>query len=101
MTPKNAPATALPWETSMVQTKGGALFDVCAAGGGDMIADVQGGGYEDAAYIAHAANAYPRMVDALRQIRDAEELSTGSFVCDFATLQSIAGSLLRALGEDA
>ena len=41
----------------------------------------------------------PEMVKALRQILDAEPMRTDSFVCDFDTLQSIAGRALRQLAK--
>ena len=83
------PATPLPWElchanNQRVRCKdGGAFLGVpvldTRATYGDM-------GKQDAAYIVHAANAYPKLVALLKEY--SEEYGHGSFL-----------KLLRELGE--
>ena len=75
---KIRPATALPWKAhsankasnfggyeSHVRTKSG-LPLVAKARGGD--ADTAEAAKQNATYIAHAANAYPMLVEALRDV---------------------------------
>lgn len=95
---KHAPATPLPWKDGPVfQTDHRGIFfdDTSKPGKWQRRVDsdsLQRGLYEpdDAAYIAHAANAYPRLVEALRMImRDAGNRDVGQ-----------VSDLLRELGEE-
>ena len=52
---------------------------------------------QDAAYIAHAANAYPKLVEALRVIAAPFERADGN---EFARAQELTRALLRSLGEE-
>ena len=51
---------------------------------------------QDAAYIAHAANAYPKLVEALREIVD----PTGGWTNLRVDNAKAAADLLRSLGEE-
>ena len=67
--PDPAPVAAGKWETSSVANEsGGVDWDVCEAGGGDMIADLQGcdNAEEHARLIASA----PDMLAALRHVEN-------------------------------
>ena len=91
---KNAPATPLPWKTS-----GGCLNPHLSM---TLDADAH---RIDAAYITHTANAYPKLVEALRSAVDAIPAEycghegqcgadvKGCYVRKFA-------ALMRELGED-
>lgn len=105
METKHKPATPLPWKKSLgmpcrhpyylIRTdeethamRSVAKVDIAARGGSDI----------DAAYIAHAANAYPKLVEALRAIVSPDEdgftiLSSGNRDARRIT------ALLRELGE--
>lgn len=89
---KHKPATPLPWETSTNQHQ---QWDVCAADAGDMVADLMGcdGQEQNAAYIAHAANAYPRLVVALQRIVNDGDALRGDEIAGWAA------ETLRELGE--
>lgn len=68
---KHAPATPLPWETS---ANGKGQFDVCAAGAGDMVADLAGmpeTGEQDANYIVHACNEFPKLAARVKELETA------------------------------
>ena len=93
---KNAPATQLPWKTS-----GGCLNPHLSM---TLDADAH---RIDAAYIAHAANAYQKLVEALRAMLgriDAGELApvnAGRDVADkIAEECATSRALLADLGED-
>ena len=99
MTAKHKPATALPWETA-VNGEEPPQWDVCAANGGDMVADLMNmpdTGEQDAAYIVHAANAYPRLVEALRNLKEQVECMNAQQA--FGRDYDEARALLRELGE--
>ena len=86
---RHTPATPLPWEVIRATDQrtgtmvcGGKPFN--GATHAPAIVKRAGiGTHEDAAYIAHTANAYPKLVEALR-------------MCD----NDHAGTLLRELGEE-
>jgi hypothetical protein len=83
---KHTPATPLPWEHSMQYVQ--------AVEGHMSLAHCYGGG--NSSYIAHACNAYPKLVEALRSFnvpRIADD--------DCAPHLLAARALLRSLGEDA
>jgi hypothetical protein len=101
---KHTPATPLPW-----------FCDGANGGRDDMTLGISSGGYGvnnvvvwigdgdeqegipldlDAHYIAHAANAYPKLVEALKEAK--------SDLAESASLQAAyfnADALLRELGE--
>ena len=101
---KHKPATVLPWKPFYSLTRG----EVCGGGNAENYRLTAKIARDDAAYIAHAANAYPRLVAALRsQIADLEavydaakskksgvEVTLGMF-----RRLNTARALLRELGE--
>ena len=87
MTTKQIPATPLPWKAS-----GGCLNPHLPM---SLDADAH---RIDAAYIAHAANAYPRLIDALHHVRElAQENAKGQD--GYEIIAEWTDSLLRELGE--
>ena len=96
-TTKVQPATPLPWFPRMNTDgqclisahngNGGFAFPLEASYGADN-------GKEDVLFVAHACNAYPKLVEALRQI---EKKWIGG---DPEVLRSIATKLLFELGEE-
>jgi len=93
---KHTPATPLPW--SQPSRYGNTMFELQRPV--DEHTTVQGPilkncTLQDAAYIAHAANAYPKLVEALR-----EQLTAymGDFGPDHVATRHYA--LLRSLGEE-
>ena len=93
------PATPLPWVEALTGQIGTSVFD----GAGRVVASTDTHRYtagereiQDATYIAHAANAYPRLIEALR---DALTLiySAGD-LADHAEYAR-GDALLRLLGE--
>ncbi len=91
---KHAPATPLPWRIEpAAQQKPRVSIKVAHAvllsDHAPRMADVRLA--QDAAYIAHAANAYPKLVEALK---------TELCACDEASAAHFQiSSLLRELGE--
>jgi hypothetical protein len=74
MTTSNSSTTATPrpWETSAVADTEGDQWDICAAGAGDMIADLRGCGTSqqqeaNAGFIVKAVNAHDALVSALQK----------------------------------
>jgi hypothetical protein len=99
---KHTPATPLPWRVGAVTP---ARFPAYPIVGDVIVADVsiraRGGSDKDAAYIAHAANAYPKLVEALRS----GIMSLEAFVAIDRIPANNAGlrdmrALLRELGEE-
>jgi hypothetical protein len=86
---KHTPATPLPWTHQATRKP---MMPLVAANG-EWISSPYNrvGDIEDFEYIAHAANAYPKLVEALR------EVIAGRYEAD----ASRARALLRELGEDA
>ncbi len=91
------PATPLPW------TADADSVDVITEDGDFIATTLQpdsGVGmaseYQDAAYIAHACNAYPELVAALLAIRDASPT-----IRNDAALRAVAAGALAKLGEGA
>ena len=82
MTAKHSPATPLPWKYR-VTAVGGAF-----AGPAEISKHRSAGCGQDAAYLTHAGNAYPRLVETLREIADGRDLE-----------MSEARALMRELGE--
>ena len=89
---KHKPATALPWNVRQGYVSGDSL----------IIARMERGYYEDreqdAAYIAHACNAYPQLVAALRDLREAALLARTGAEMSYDAVQR-ADEVLRDLGE--
>lgn len=85
MSANHKPATPLPWDFAITER-------------GPIVVDSEGDPVpahsDTAAYSAHAANAYPRLVEALRALYDDANGSGWSSA-------AAANSLLRELGEDA
>lgn len=63
------PATALPWYTSGTGTHQGLVISEVTA---ENVA-VTYNGQQDAAYIAHACNAYPELLRQVQELREAGE----------------------------
>lgn len=95
------PATPLPWhieESSIIRSGGKSLAKTYRGGQGNILADT------DAAYIVHAANAYPKLIKALRKIIAGwnaipEDTQVPDSINDGRV--EAAEALLRELGEDA
>ena len=108
------PATALPWDYYRARKRGmadratlhsphydkpgvisgqGSLGEICGGDAGRV------GSNQNAAYIAHAANAYPRLVEALRECEQ-QLIDTSGRIGEVMAKQH-ARTLLRELGEDA
>ena len=92
MTTKHTPATPLPWRVSPARPA-----EVQQQSGTYSIGLMGMDGAANAAYIAHAANAYPRLVDALRGLI-ALDVVLGREFYDRQTVAD-ARALLRELGE--
>jgi hypothetical protein len=100
------PATPLPWSLTTKPHSGGVQLEIEAAPGNILknrliaVAWPQNGADEkDAAYLLHAANSYPRLVEALRACVGA---ASKDAVEDFGAVSNaadIALALLRELGE--
>lgn len=104
MTTKQKPSTPLPWKLHMkasystLSKKHDHLGARLKSLNGESIATVlEGHMGVDAAYIAHAANAYPRLAEALRDI-EMETRSGGQWTA--AEINEVARAILRDLGED-
>ena len=107
------PATSLPWEASRRDDKQGnwtdTLIEQAVNYGGLRIARVENPthqGFVDAVYIVHACNAYPRLVEALRQCCAAieaaeayEQERSGELDAMPEPSRDAAELLLRELGE--
>jgi hypothetical protein len=94
------PATALPWGLGPVFTKeGAALFwtDTSKPGKWQRRLDDKAGVFamDDAAYIVHAANSYPRLMEALSGALDSQECNGHIGVQMVEEIRT----LLRSLGE--
>jgi hypothetical protein len=99
MTAKHSPATSLPWK--LKQDKAAPYSGIYTETGKQITHENGATSDENAAYIVHAANAYPKLVEALREtLRDRltqanlHQLPPGIR----ARLES-ARALLRELGE--
>ena len=88
------PATALPWR---YQAEGRVQFGILGSARLPAPSSAVANYHADAAYIAHSANAYPRLVEALRKLERAC-YSQGGSIAHTPVLQE-AGALLRELGE--
>ncbi len=96
---KIKPATPLPWKADRDAVKDSGNNRVCRLSV-EAVAFSEGGKRQNAAYIVHAANAYPQLVDALRYIARGysgylgnSEGHSGAHCADKAS------EVLRSLGE--
>ncbi len=95
------PATPLPWRIGEVKEARFPSYPIVSKIGGN-IADVsitaRGGSDRDAAYIVHACNAYPELVEALHVLNGlAHGLKIDSL--DQTTILAKTDDLLAKLGE--
>lgn len=88
---KHEPATALPWKAASAFVNNAPNVGVVTTGKWGAANVAQCSEQKNADYIAHAANAYPRLVAALRACLDARETWTAE--------EHAAYGLLRELGE--
>ena len=88
------PATALPFyveSDTIVYDNDGRFVAECHDANSDIGTQTE---YQAAAYIAHAANAYPRLIEALRGI--ANDVSADFGDCPLGKVRA----LLAELGEE-
>jgi hypothetical protein len=89
MSARVVPGTPLPWRVSPAKAS-----EVQQASGVWSIGTMGTDGAANAAYIAHCANAYPRLVEALKEAKadlaESDALQAAYFNAD---------ALLRELGE--
>lgn len=79
-----------PWKT--ITHPDGRMSLVDAKGGEPCTKD-------NAAFIVRACNSHYEILAALETIVNSEEMETGTFVCDFQSLQSVArAALAKAKG---
>lgn len=92
------PATELPFASETRQFRinlvGGQRGRIIAATG-----RVDETAQDDMTYIAHAANAYPKLVKALRKVLDLADAHAGALKFDKTPVETDAEALLRELGE--
>ena len=95
---KHTPATPLPWHEKQVHLNYQGRVLMHSIEGGTRRLDDQSGHFtpEDAAYLAHAANAYPKLIDTLRAVNAAVH-PFDSIANRLAAAAAYA--LLRELGE--
>jgi len=94
MTTTRKPATPLPWEAADREVRGYGNPRGTVTMDDDTLP-------QDAAYIAHAANAYPQLIAALRDAQTALDagLNSGDAVAAAQTMDD-AALMLRALLAD-
>jgi hypothetical protein len=97
---KHTPATPLPWKPWTKR-----IHHEIYAANDQIVAQVRqcegpnGSTHQDAAYIAHAANAYPKLVAALRLAANGLD-TTGQTTKQSNDARNHARALLRELGEE-
>ena len=91
MTAKHSPATSLPWAEPV--NYGASKFEI--QGRDCRLATIDK--LPDAAYIVHAANAYQKLVEALREISCLDGRVIGVNRDEYA--KKVAEEILRELGE--
>ena len=104
---KNAPATPLPWKScsAFINNAPNRAIVAHKEWGGATLADCGAQTNEnpipmlDAAYIAHACNSYPLLVEALRESVRAYDSTGGAKGLAHQTAAEGARFLLRSLGE--
>jgi hypothetical protein len=109
VTTKHTPATPLPWKpVSERANEGmGAPVETELRGADLQVAVRLGKLYsdrqkQDAAYITHAANAYPKQIIAALELLEALDREHGDELgVDTAAAANRLSALLRELGEDA
>ena len=96
---RNAPATPLPW--AGMNSNSDLAHGIVHEDTGTDVAVFCGRGKwrMNAAYAIHAANAYPQLVAALRDIADSHEILERERGSMRATHTANARTLLRSLGE--
>lgn len=97
MTIKHQPATPLPW-TAYAMGDRIEVYQDDGQGNGDAINVTTRDGQPNAAYIAHAANAYPKLVQALRDAAEAIQNPMGARRSKDGAAAA-ANALLKKLGE--
>lgn len=94
MTTKQKPSARLPWKVHRHATSGIEIGSEDLDGAGDYACNAYCA--EDAEYIVRAANAYPKLVEALRNahacLMNGQEVALGAGIID-------AENTLRELGE--
>lgn len=94
------PATSLPWALMDRASDGEYLAGITnMIGKSDPLyhaeahATIDADAAQDAAYIVHACNSYPRLVDALRRVLDSGEINNdaASYLDGRALLREIGG----------
>lgn len=92
------PATPLPWKFAAAVQNNGPNYFVVGTGRWGEPSAADCAREADAAYVAHAANAYPRLVEVLRALADSSHggMSAARFLDDAGMY---ARALLRELGE--
>ena len=108
-TSKIKPATALPWNSSAPMAMDREMQRAITIAASNPIVGVavmiEFGGppskaFDDAAYIVHAANNYPRLVQALKVLVN-QVKHRGAFLPEAATGAHVnAAIVLRELGEE-
>ena len=108
MTAKHSPATSLPWVTEKLRAPNGGTYYRCGSesdsGPVVQVFGTMSGAYDahaNAAYIVHAANAYPKLVEALREtLRDRlTQANLHQLPPGIRSRLESARALLRELGE--
>lgn len=106
---KHQPATPLPWHVGGVKTPKRGEYPAYPINNAahENIAQLpiyaRGGSNRDAAYIAHAANAYPKLVEALRfglRAIEGKMARNAGLTAHEIAFRDEAEPLLRELGED-
>ena len=113
MTTKHTPATPLPWHVNAIDSKRGRITGDETSQGWDKL-DVHGANANvarvyrtaDVRFIAHAANAYPQLVEEVRGLRDycraaVRRVRGKADKAHYGARADLADTILRSLGEDA
>lgn len=95
MPTNHKPATPLPWRVSSMGylCNGNMALASTDASGGHVLSMA----VADAEYTAHTANAYPKLVEALRTVIDSADSSISP---EAFRREKLARALLRELGEE-
>jgi hypothetical protein len=102
---KNQPATQLPWNQQLGTQKQGATISLDGSPLVLVYGETRTEAVKDAEYIAHAANAYPKLIEALKAAyvaldRCQTALGTeGALVKRVDEVRFDSGALLNELGE--
>ena len=90
MTTKHQPATPLPWSEPV--NYGNVSFEIQSCSQQVLVGKKWT--IQDVRYVSHAANAYPRLVQALQDLLPDPEAS------NYTKAEQRASALLRELGEE-